>query len=73
MSQSFRENGPQNNVLFRFEVYANFFSEFGIPKKVRSDNGLPVNSKEFRDFAAFLGFEHKTVIPYYPQANGMEL
>ena len=37
---------------------------------MRSDNGSPFNSKEFRDFAAFLGFENKTVT-HYPQANGM--
>ena len=31
----------------------------------------PLTVKKIRDFAAFLGFEHKTVTPYYPQANGM--
>ena len=61
-----RSTSPRSSV----PVYE-IFSEFGIPKKVRSDNGSPFNSKEFRDFAAFLGFENKTVTPYYPQANGM--
>ena len=50
-----RSTSPKSSV----PVYDEIFSEFGIPNIVRGDNGSPVNSKEFRDFAAFLGFEHK--------------
>ena len=46
------------------------FSRQGIPKVVKSDNGPPFNSNEFAKFASFLGFEHRKVTPYWPQANG---
>ena len=34
------------------------FSTFGIPKVLRSDNGPPFNSAEFKQFAAHIGFHH---------------
>ena len=46
------------------------FSRQGIPKVVKSDNCPPFNSNEFANFANFLGFEHRKVTPYWPQANG---
>ena len=46
------------------------FSEFGIPEVVRSDNGPPYNSQDFRDFADSLGFKHRKVTPLWPRANG---
>ena len=51
--------------------YDEVFSEFGIPRFLRSDNGSPYNSKEFEKFAKYMGFKHDTSMPYYPQANGM--
>jgi transposase InsO family protein len=47
------------------------FSIFGIPIEVRSDNGPPFNSKEFDDFAKYLGFKHRLITPEWPQANGI--
>ena len=47
------------------------FSEFGIAERVRSDNGSPYNSNEFRDYCKYIGSEHKPIMPCYPQANGM--
>ena len=46
------------------------FSTFGIPKVLRSDNGPPFNSAEFKQFAAHLGFEHRKITPRWPEANG---
>lgn len=46
------------------------FSTFGIPHTVISDNGPPFNSSEFKDFASSLGFHHRKITPYWPQANG---
>ena len=46
-----------------------FFSTYGIPRKVQSDNGPPFNSEEFRRFAEE-GFKHEKVIPLHPRANG---
>lgn len=46
------------------------FSEYGIPEKLRTDNGPPFNSRSFTDFAHDLGFHHRKVTPYWPRANG---
>ncbi|CAF1043728.1 unnamed protein product [Brachionus calyciflorus] len=46
------------------------YSIVGIPEIVRSDNGPPFNSKEFADFAKHMGFKHRKITPYWPQANG---
>jgi transposase InsO family protein len=46
------------------------FSRQGIPQIVKSDNGPPFNSIDFANFASYLGFEHRKVTPYWPQANG---
>ena len=40
-------------------------------KGSESDNELPFNSREFADYARYMGFQHKTITPAYPQANGM--
>ena len=46
------------------------FAQFGIPCLVRTDNGPPFNSREFRLFAEYLGFTHRRDTPRWPQANG---
>ena len=46
------------------------FSMFGIPTTLKTDNGPPFNSTEFRDFANYLGFKHRKITPLWPQANG---
>ena len=46
------------------------FATFRVPETVRSDNGPPFNSAEFRRFANYLGFKHRKVTPYWPRANG---
>jgi hypothetical protein len=39
------------------------FSIFGIPKELKSDNGTPFNSQEFRKFADSMGFKHRKITP----------
>ena len=46
------------------------FSRQGIPTTVRTDNGPPFNSQDFKDFAQQLGFKHRKVMPLWPEANG---
>ena len=45
------------------------FSEFGIPSVLKSDNGPPFQSSEFKLFSAQLGFRHRKITPYWPRAN----
>ena len=45
------------------------FSIFGIPKVLKSDNGPPFNSHEFRKFAENMGFKHRKITPLWPRAN----
>ena len=47
------------------------FSEFGIPVKVKSDNGPPFNGTEFRNFSKYMGFDHKPIQPEHPESNGL--
>jgi hypothetical protein len=45
------------------------FSIFGIPKELKSDNGPPFNSQEFRKFADNMRFKHRKITPLWPRAN----
>ena len=46
------------------------FAAEGIPSVVMSDNGPPVNGKEFRQFAHEFDFMHTTSSPHFHQSNG---
>jgi transposase InsO family protein len=44
-------------------------STFGIPKVIKTDNGSPFNSHQFREYARNTGFTHRRVTPRWPRAN----
>ena len=46
-------------------------STFGIPSKIRSDNGPPLDSADINHFAKQQGFKHHRVTPLWPRANGI--
>ena len=46
------------------------FSRHGIPRKVVTDNGPQLVSKEYQDFAKSWEFEHVTSSPLHSQSNG---
>ncbi len=46
------------------------FSRQGIPEILKSDNGPPFNSEEFKNFPTLLGFKHRKITPHWPRANG---
>ena len=46
------------------------FARQGILDVLKSDNGPPFNSHEFKKFVEHLGFEHRRITPYWPKANG---
>ena len=60
-STAFSQVGPKLNHML---------SMFGVPKLIKTDNGLPFNGKEFKEFADHLGFHHRKVAPVWPEANG---
>ena len=45
------------------------FAEFGVPVSLKTDNGPPFNSHEFKTYASITGFKHKRITPLWPQAN----
>ena len=46
------------------------FSRQGIPDVLKSDNGPPFTSLEFKRFAEYLGFQHRRIMPCWPKVNG---
>ena len=44
-------------------------TNFEIPCKLGTDNGLPFSSQNFANFGKHKGFEHTRVTPYAPCAN----
>ncbi|CAE1278376.1 unnamed protein product [Acanthosepion pharaonis] len=45
------------------------FAEFGVPVSLKTDNGPPFNSSDFKDYASLAGFKHRKITPLWPQAN----
>ena len=45
------------------------FSLFGCPVTLKTDNGPPMNSEQFKKFAKYVGFEHRKITPLWPKAN----
>ena len=45
------------------------FCTHGIPRILKSDNGLPFNSQDFKVFMQEYGINHRRVTPLWPQAN----
>jgi hypothetical protein len=46
------------------------FASRGVPDVVRTDNGTPFQSADFKAFSEELGFTHRKITPYWPEANG---
>ena len=45
------------------------FSRHGVPRKAKSDNGPPFDSKDFAQYMHVIGVEHSTSTPLWPQGN----
>lgn len=50
-------------------VLDKIFASKGIPLVLKSDNGPPFQSEEFAEFSRELGFQHRKITPYWPEAN----
>lgn len=64
--QPVRSTSAQSTIRKLDEIFA----LFGIPKIIKSDNGPPFQSEEFRKFCKTLGIKHRRITPLHPQANG---
>ncbi|VFQ71772.1 unnamed protein product [Cuscuta campestris] len=51
-------------------VAIDYFTKFGVPKQIISDNGTQFEEAEFQDFLKTWGIQHTKVSVAYPQANG---
>ena len=60
----------QGNSHTLIKILRQIFSEQGIPKVVRFDNGPHESGQALQDFARELGFQHVTSYPHYPRSNG---
>ena len=47
------------------------FANYGLPRKVVTDNGSSFTSEEFRTFMSENGIVHVTSAPYHPSSNGL--
>ena len=45
------------------------FSEFGIPKTLKTDNCRPFNSDDFKKYMNLMGIHHRRITPLWPRAN----
>ena len=46
------------------------FCDFGFPKILQSDNGTEFVNSTMTEMKTQFGFDHRTISPYHPQANG---
>jgi len=47
-----------------------FFSSFGLPEEIVSDNGTQCTAHQFQTFCERNGIKHSKTPPYYPASNG---
>lgn len=64
--------GPLTSITSRIIItsFKKIFSRFGVPHRLRCDNGTQLCSEEIKKFAKNLGFEIVTSSPKYPRSNG---
>lgn len=64
--RSHRKTVPSRTVI---DIMKQIFSEYGVPRVVRSDNGPHFDVQAFKDFAMQFDF-HTTSSPHYARSNG---
>ena len=48
-----------------------FFSRYGVPKQIHSDQGTQFESKLFQELCRVFGIEKTRTTPYHPQSDGL--
>ncbi|XP_068213380.1 uncharacterized protein [Palaemon carinicauda] len=54
-----------------FEKLVEFFSRYGLPRKIQTDCGTNFTSKVFRGKCAELAIQCTTSVPYHPESQGV--
>src|SRR3989338_6829389 len=61
---------PNKAVLTVARELYKIVADFGLPKVIQSDNGAEFVNTVIREMKEQLGFQHRTISAYHPQANG---
>lgn len=61
---------PSTSAKATISALDKIFATHGNPKLLKSDNGPPFQSKEFKEYAETTGFKHRKVTPEWLEANG---
>jgi len=69
----FLEAYPLTNIVTStiIQCLNSYFSQFGLPQTIVSDNGTSFTSKEFEQFLSALGMQHNKCSIYHPRSNGL--
>ncbi|XP_068203698.1 uncharacterized protein [Palaemon carinicauda] len=60
-----------NYVMCSFDMEMEFFSRYGLPRKIQSDCGSNFTSRVFKSKCAELAIQHITSVPYHPESQGV--
>jgi hypothetical protein len=61
---------PDKTALTIAACLYQIFADFGFPKIIQSDNGTEFVNSVVDELRTSFGFDHRTISPYHPQANG---
>ncbi|XP_068243590.1 uncharacterized protein [Palaemon carinicauda] len=69
----FPEAFPMRKITSKvvFEKLIEFFSRYGLPRKIQTDCGTNFTSKVFKGKCAELAIQHITSVPYHPESQGV--
>jgi len=51
-------------------MYDNFFSRFGLPRQLHSDQGKNFDSKLFHELCSIAGIQKTRTTPFHPRSDG---
>ena len=69
----FPEGIPVRNIKTKTisKVLLKFFTTFGLPKEIQSDQGSNFTAREFKQMMDSLGIKHKLSSAYHPESQGV--
>ncbi|XP_076863849.1 uncharacterized protein LOC143516142 [Brachyhypopomus gauderio] len=58
------------DMVMGFSAFTKFFTTFGLPRVIQTDQGTNFMSRIFQKVIRDLGIQHRTSSPYHPQSQG---